>query len=169
MIILETERLILRLLTKNDQQMILTLLNEPSFIQNIGDKNVRSLTDAWEYISNGPLAMQNSLGFSLYCCELKNSGEVIGLSGLIKRQGIAHPEIGFAFLNKYCQKGYGFESAKAVLNYASKALKLNTLQAICNPDNHASSVLLTKLGFTLKKQISLEQISQKVNLFERAI
>ena len=164
--ILETERLILRLLTKNDQQMIFTLLNEPTFIQNIGDKNVRNLADAWHYISNGPLAMQNSLGFSFYCCELKHSGEPIGISGLTKREGVEHPEVGFAFLDEHCRKGYGFESASAVVKYANTVLHFHKLQAICNPDNQASSNLLIKLGFEFKKQILLDVNVEKVSLYE---
>lgn len=166
MVILETERLMLKLLTKNDQKMILTLLNEPTFIKNIGDKNVRNLADAWHYISSGPLAMHNSIGFCLYCCELKQSGEPIGISGLIKREGITYPEIGFAFLDKHCRKGYGFESASAVVNYAKTVLHLNKLQAICNPDNQASSNLLAKLGFEFEKQILLDVNVEKVNLYE---
>lgn len=167
MIIIETERLTLRLLAESDQQMILQLLNEPAFIKNIGDKNVNSLADALNYIVTGPLAMQTSLGFSLYCCELKNTGETIGISGLIKREGIEHPEVGFAFLAKHCKKGYGFESSNAVAEYAKKTLKIKVLQAICNPENIASASLLLKLGFTYKKQILLDVNTQKVSLFEK--
>ncbi|MDG1752421.1 MAG: GNAT family N-acetyltransferase [Thalassotalea sp.] len=167
MIILETKRLILRLLTDSDQNMILQLLNEPAFIENIGDKGVKNLADALNYILTGPLNMQESLGFCLYCCELKNSGELIGLSGLIKREGIEHPEVGFAFLAKHCKKGYGFESASAVVKYAKDVLQIETLQAICNPENIASSSLLTKLGFHFKKQLLHEVSTQKINLFER--
>lgn len=167
MIILKTERLILRLLAESDQGMILQLLNEPAFIENIGDKKVNNLADALNYISTGPLAMQKSLGFSLYCCELINSGEQIGISGLIKREGIEHPEVGFAFLNKYCKKGYGFESTSAVVKYARDVLKIKTLQAICNPENTASSSLLTKVGFHFKQQILHDVSSQKLNLFEK--
>ena len=121
--ILETKRLILRLVNSSDKTMILALLNEPNFIKNIGDKDVRDLNSALNYINSGPLTMQSSLGFSLYCCELKETGETIGLSGLIKREGIAHPEVGFAFLSTHCQQGYGFESATAVVNYAFKKLE----------------------------------------------
>lgn len=167
MIILETKRLILRLLADSDQHMILQLLNEPAFIENIGDKKVRNLGDASHYIATGPLTMQESSGFSLYCCQLKSNSEPIGISGLIKREGIEHPEVGFAFLNQYCKKGYGFESANAVIKYAKSALKINTLQAICNPDNVASAGLLTKLGFHFKKQILHDVSEQKINLFER--
>lgn len=167
--ICQGERLILRLLTDDDAPMILSLLNQPSFIKNIGDKGVRNLNDAKNHIAEGPLAMQRSLGFSMYCCQLKTTGETIGLSGLIKRPGIEHPEIGFAFLPQYCKQGYGFESAKATIEYAQEYLRLPKLQAICNPDNNASIALLTKLGFTYIKQLVIPTIDNTINLFERSL
>jgi len=167
--ICQSERLTLRLLNHDDAPMILSLLNEQSFINNIGDKGVRNLADAKKYIDEGPLAMQNTLGFSMYCCQLNSNGETIGLSGLIKRPGITHPEVGFAFLPQYCQNGYGFESAKAAIEHAKEQLQLPTLQAICNPDNAASIALLTKLGFAYIKQLLLPDIDSTINLFEKSL
>lgn len=167
--ICQSERLILRLLDHDDAPMILALLNEPSFIENIGDKGVRNLNDAKQYIDNGPLSMQKNLGFSMYCCQLRTTGEAIGLSGLVKRDGIEHPEIGFAFLPQYCQNGYGFESATAAITHANKQLNLPILQAICNPDNIASISLLTKLGFTYIKELLLPEIDTTIKLFEKGL
>ncbi len=165
-LILETERLQLRLLKERDAEMILVLLNEPSFIHNIGDKGVRNYQDALDYINSGPLAMQKELGFSLYCCVNKTTQQAVGLSGLIKREGIDHPEVGFAFLSDFCRKGYGFESAQAVVNYAKHQLALNCLQAICNLDNEASKALLKRLDFKFLKNIELATNKQTVMLFE---
>jgi RimJ/RimL family protein N-acetyltransferase len=167
MIIQETDRLIIRLLEDVDASMILTLLNEDQFIKNIGDKGVRTLNDALNYIHSGPLAMQELLGFSLYCCQLKGSNEVIGLSGLIKRDAIDQPEVGFALLSQYCSQGYGYESVKAVIDHAKNDLHLKTLQAICNTDNEISSFLLTKLKFNYIKLIQLEENSEKIKLYQK--
>jgi len=167
--ICQSERLTMRVLNHDDAPMILSLLNEQSFIKNIGDKGVRNLTDAKKYMDDGPLTMQKTLGFSMYCCQLTSTGETIGLSGLIKRSGIAHPEVGFAFLPQHCQKGYGFESAKAAIEHSRDKLQLSTLQAISNPDNAASIALLTKLGFTYIKQLLLPDIGSTINLFEKSL
>ncbi|MBA6391680.1 GNAT family N-acetyltransferase [Colwellia sp. BRX10-3] len=164
--ILDTTRLKLRLLNHSDAEMILALLNEESFIKNIGDKAVRNLQDALNYISNGPLTMQQDLGFSLYCCVKKDDEQAIGVSGLIKRDGIDHPEIGFAFLTQYCRQGYGYESALGVINYANNRLALKHLQAICNPDNEASKTLLQRLGFSFNKNIILAENNKTVMLFD---
>lgn len=97
--IVETTRLQLRLLQSADASMVLTLLNQASFIKNIGDKAVKNNHDAIAYINNGPLTMQRELGFSLYCCVKKSDSQAIGIARLIKRDGIEQPEIGFAFLD----------------------------------------------------------------------
>jgi ribosomal-protein-alanine N-acetyltransferase len=70
MTLLETERLILRELTFDDAPFILTLLNDPSFLRYINDKNVRNLEDARQYMLNGPMASYARNGFGLYLVEL---------------------------------------------------------------------------------------------------
>ena len=164
--ITRTKRLLIRLLTADDAAMILQLLNEPAFLTNIGDKGVSTLNEALNYINTGPLAMQKSLGFSLYCCQLLSTGQAIGLSGLIKREGVEQPEVGFAFLNRFCGQGYGYESAAAVIKHAKTRLGLKQLQAICNRDNQASIGLLTKLGFVYQQDIFLPGEVEKIKLFE---
>ncbi|HEY3581254.1 MAG TPA: GNAT family N-acetyltransferase, partial [Pyrinomonadaceae bacterium] len=98
MIVLETERLILRHFNPDDAPFILALLNEPSFLAYIGDKKVRTLEDARQYIANGPVATYERHGFGLYQVELKDTHRPIGMCGLLKREELPHPDIGFAFL-----------------------------------------------------------------------
>ena len=69
--ILETERLLLRQLSIDDAEFILELLNEPSFIQNIGDRGVRTQAEARSYLLNGPIASYAQNGFGLYLVVLK--------------------------------------------------------------------------------------------------
>ena len=99
--ILETERLIIRHLTSDDTAFIIELLNEPSFIQNIGDRNVRTEEDALRYILNGPIESYDKNGFGLFMVELKDSSVSIGMCGLLKRDNLPDVDIGFAFLPKY--------------------------------------------------------------------
>ncbi len=164
--IIETQRLNLRLLNKTDVKMIFKLLNEPTFIENIGDKGIKNLHDALNYIEQGPLAMYQELGFCLYCCQLKGVEKTIGISGLIKRDGIDYPEVGFAFLQEYCHQGFGYESANVVLTYAKEKLNIKLLNAICNPSNIGSINLLHKLGFTYQGNIKLDNKEEEVKLFE---
>jgi RimJ/RimL family protein N-acetyltransferase len=146
MLVLETERLVLRPFTTDDAPFILTLLNEPSFLRYIGDKKVRTLEDARQYLLNGPIASYERNGFGLCLVELKDSQKAIGICGLLKREELPDPDIGFAFLPDFWNKGFAFEAAAAVMNDARARLKLNRILAIVNPDNYASIKLLERLG-----------------------
>jgi RimJ/RimL family protein N-acetyltransferase len=146
MLVLETERLVLRPFTTDHAPFILTLLNEPSFLRYIGDKKVRTLEDARQYLLNGPIASYERNGFGLCLVELKDSQTAIGMCGLLKREELPDPDIGFAFLPDFWNKGFAFEAAAAVMNDARARLKLNRILAIVNPDNYASIKLLERLG-----------------------
>ncbi|MGB9178741.1 MAG: GNAT family N-acetyltransferase [Pyrinomonadaceae bacterium] len=162
---LETERLILRRLTVEDSEFILELLNDPSWLRFIGDKGVRTLDDARDYILKSLVAMYERLGFGLYLTELKGEGVPIGICGLIKRDSLEDVDIGFAFLPKFCGKGYAYESASAVMLYGKRTFGLNRLVAITSPDNYGSIRLLEKLGFNFERMVKLSDDSAEVSLF----
>lgn len=162
--ILETERLTLRQFTAEDAPFILELVNEPSFIQNIGDRNVRSLADAVKYIETGPVISYARNGFGLYLVQLKESGESIGMCGLIKRAALEDVDIGYAFLPKFWSKGYAVESALAVKEQAH-SLGLRRLVAIVDPANIGSIRVLEKLGLTFEKMVRLAADDIELKLF----
>ena len=154
MLVLETERLLLRpFTTDKDAAFILTLLNEPSFLQYIGDKKVRNLDDARQYLLNGPIASYEKNSFGLLCVELKDSQTWIGMCGLLKREELPEPDIGFAFLPDFWNKGYAIEAAAAVMKDARERLQLNRILAIVNPDNYASMKLLERLGLRFERML----------------
>src|SRR5438034_9353126 len=97
--ILETDRLILRTISVEDAAFYFELVNSPGWFEFIGDRGVRTLGDAQEAILKGPVDMQNRLGFSFYVVELKSSSVAVGMCGLIKRDGLADVDIGYAFLS----------------------------------------------------------------------
>jgi len=163
--VLETDRLNLRWLSTDDAEFILELLNEPSFLRFIGDKGVRTLDDARNYILNGPVDMYNRLGFGLYLTELKDGAVSLGICGLIKRDSLEDVDIGFAFLPKFWSKGYAYEAAAAVMTYGKTVLGVNRIVAITSPDNYASGRLLEKLGLRFERMIHLSQDAPEVRLF----
>ena len=165
MIVLETDRLILRRLTTGDAEFVLELLNEPSFLQYIGDRGVRSLEEAREYIVNRLVASYERNGFGLYLVELKESRIPIGISGLVKRDALPDADIGFAFLPAYWSKGYAVESAAAVMNYARDVLGLTRIVAITSLDNEGSAKLLGKIGLRFERLIKLSEDAEEVKLF----
>jgi len=165
---LETERLVLRRLSRGDAPFLLELLNEPSFLRYIGDKGVRTEADARRYVETGPLASYERFGFGLLRVELKESGEPIGMCGLLKRDALPDVDVGFAFLPRFWSKGYAFESASAVLAHARDALGLRRVLAITSPDNEASIRLLGKLGFRFERMARVPEDGPEVRLFALA-
>jgi len=163
--ILETERLLVRQLSLEDAPFILQLVNEPSFIQNIGDRGVRTLADAEKYIENGPVASYARNGFGLCLVTLKESSESIGMCGLIKREALEDVDIGYAFLPKFWSKGYAFEAAQAFKQYAREVIGLTRLVAIVDPNNQGSIRVLEKLGMAFEKMVRLSPEDIDLKLF----
>lgn len=165
MTILETERLLLRQLSTEDAEFILELLNEPSFIRNIGDRGVRTIDDANSYILNGPVASYAKNGFGLYLVKLKETDESIGMCGLIKRDTLEDVDIGYAFLPRFWSKGYAVESARAVKEYARNAVGLKRIVAIVDPQNEDSIHVLEKIGLQFEKMVKLSEDDIELKLF----
>ncbi len=153
--VLETDRLFLRHLTPDDDAFILDLLNEPGFLRNIGDRKVRSLEDARRYVIDGPAASYAKQGFGLWWVGLKATAEPVGICGLIKRDVLEDPDIGYAFLERFSGRGYASEAGAAVLDYGRRALGLARIVAITKPDNDGSIRVLEKIGLRFEGMITL--------------
>jgi RimJ/RimL family protein N-acetyltransferase len=167
--VLETDRLRLRRLSVDDADFVLRLLNEPSFIQNIGDKGVRTRDEACSYILNGPVASYEKFGFGLYLVETKEPDAAIGICGLLKRDVLEDVDIGYALLPEFWSKGYALESARAVISYASEVLGIKRLVAVTNTDNQSSIRLLERMGFRFEKMVRLSDGEPEIKLFGVAV
>lgn len=154
--VLETERLLIRRFALSDASFILKLLNQKSFIDNIRDSNVRSITDAENYLAKSCFASYEKNGFGLSCVTLLD-GTPIGMNGLLRRDTIPDIDIGFAFLDQYMGRGYAFESSQAVLAEGFGKFNLKQIAAITSPKNQSSIGLLEKLGFTFEKTIEITE------------
>ena len=167
--VLETERLIVRWLTDEDADFIFALMNEPSYVRFIGDKGIRTIEDAREYVRRGPLESYERFGYGLYLTERKKDEVPIGICGLVNRDSLEGVEIGFAFLSRYWSNGYAHESAEAIVEFGKNVVGLNKILAITAPDNHSSIKLLEKIGFHFKKMISVFEGEPDVKLFTREV
>lgn len=166
MTILETKRLILRKLSVDDAEFILDLVNQPSFIQFIGDRGVRSVEDAKNYILKGPVSSYERHGYGLYLALLKDGQVPIGMCGLVRRDTLEDVDIGYAFLPQYWSKGYAFEAASAVMDYAKNTLGLKRMLGISTPDNHGSIRVLEKIGLKFQKMVKLSEDDVELKLFK---
>ncbi|MCC6784575.1 MAG: GNAT family N-acetyltransferase [Planctomycetes bacterium] len=162
---LVTERLVIDDLTSADAGFLVVLLNEPSFLQNIGDRGVRDEAGAHRYLAEGPFASYRRHGFGLWAVRLLADRRPIGICGLLKRDALDDVDIGFAFLPAYWGAGYAQEAAARVLAHAHEELKLPRVVAITAPHNERSAKLLEKLGLRFQREIRLGAEQQPTRLF----
>jgi RimJ/RimL family protein N-acetyltransferase len=162
--IIQTERLLLRELNLSDAAFILELLNEDGFLRFIGDKGVRTLADARDYIRKGPLESYERHGFGLYLVSLRDRTP-LGICGLVKREGLTDIDVGFALLSRHQLRGYAAESASAVLIHGRQVLNLRRIVAITSPENIGSIAVLKKIGLKFERKITLAQGSPELMLF----
>jgi RimJ/RimL family protein N-acetyltransferase len=145
--ILTTERLALRPFVLADAPFIVELVNEPAFIANIRDSGVRTAADAEGYLEKGPLAMYDLHGIGLWAVELRESGEAVGMCGLLRRDTLPDPDLGFAFVERARGRGYATEAGRATLDWAARERGIGRVLAITALHNAASGAVLDKLGF----------------------
>jgi RimJ/RimL family protein N-acetyltransferase len=165
---LETGRLVIRRLTPADAPFILELVNDPDWLRFIGDRGIRTLDDARAYIEKGPMEMYARHGIGLCLVELKETGVPVGICGLLHRDYLDDPDIGFAFLPAHRGKGYAYESASAVLEYGLRELELARVVAVTALDNERSGQLLEKLGLRFVRVLRFPNESKDVRLFATA-
>ena len=165
MTILKTDRLLLREYSLDDAPFIFELMNSEGWLKYIGNRNIHSLIDAEKYIEMHYLSSYGINGFGAYIVELKETGESIGSSGLYKREQFEHPDIGFAFLPQFFNKGYAFEAVTATMNFARTTLNIETILGITLPTNHSSIKLLNKLGLKAIDRVKLKDDEEELILF----
>ncbi|MQA40242.1 GNAT family N-acetyltransferase [Rugamonas aquatica] len=163
--ILDTERLTLRTITPDDAGFYYDLVNDPTWLEFIGDKGIRSIEGARDAIIEGPCAMQERLGHSLYVMERKSDGVALGLCGLIKRDELDHVDIGYAIRPAWFGMGYTYEAAVAVVAYARDTLRMRCLLGLTDPGNINSIRLLAKLGLAFVELRTLPPRDRPSNIY----
>lgn len=143
-----TQRTTLRLPSPDDAGFFLELLNDPDFVRFTGDREIRDLAGARGYVTERLLPTHATHGFTLYVVESRDTGEPLGINGLVQRDYLDAPDIGFGFLARHCGQDLGYETSVAVLNHAQSTLGRSTIYGITRPDNTRSIRLLERLGLT---------------------
>jgi len=165
MIVLETERLTLREVVAADAAFMLGLLNSPGFLENIGDRGVRDEDQARDFIEERLRGSYRDHGFGMWLTIQKSDGAPVGIAGLVRREGLEMPDVGYAFIQRVWGRGYAQEAAAAVLAHAQGPLKIEKLAAITSPENFASMAVLRKIGFTFHGMIELPGIERESTYF----
>lgn len=162
---LETERLVLREFVPEDAPFVLELLHDPGWLRYIGDRGVASLEDARAYIERVPRASYRAHGFGLMAVERREDRAPLGMCGLVKRDGLDDPDLGFALLACHAGRGYAREAATATLDDARGRLGLARVLAITTPENERSQRLLERLGMRFEGMARLVADGEPLRLF----
>jgi RimJ/RimL family protein N-acetyltransferase len=160
-----TPRLVVRRVGSEDAPFLCELLNDPAWLRNIGDRGVRDSTAAAQYIQDKIVVSYGVFGFGMYLMEQRSSGVPIGLCGLVKREALPNPDLGFALLPAFRSGGYAFEAAAAVLDHAREVLDLSVVSAIVKDDNAPSIRLLERLGFRQEGRYSPPGAGEDLRLY----
>lgn len=163
--VLETERLILREFDLNDAPFIHELLNSPGWLKYIGDRKIKTLADALDYLANVPLKSYRQHSFGLSMIELKETKQAVGMCGIIIRDYLAHPDIGYALLPQFEGNGYAVEITSALLQHAGRKWDIKTIYAITTADNIQSKKVLSKIGMKFQNKINVPGDEKPLDLY----
>ena len=164
-VVLETGRLQLRRLTTGDAEFLIEVFNDPAFIRFVGNRDIRTIDQAKEFLEKGPFESYRRHGFGHFLVTLKDAGTPIGICGFVKRDSLEDTDIGFSLLPEFRAQGYAFEAASALMDYAVHILGFNRIVAIASPENASSIRLLEKLGLRFERMVKLSEDGQTLSLF----
>ena len=163
--LLETDRLSLRYLTTQDAGFLLDVFNDPAFIRFVGDRNIRTVDHAIEFLLKNTFESYRRHGFGHFVVIRKSDGIAIGICGFVKRDALEDVDIGFSLLPPFRSQGYAFEAASAVMAYGRDTLGFHRIVAIASPDNDLSIRLLKRLGLTFERMVKLSETGEALSLF----
>lgn len=166
--ILRTPRLDLRPVAAADAVFLAALLNDPAWLRYIGDRGVRTVADAGRYIESRIWSQYDAHGFGMYVMELRAASQAIGTCGLVRREFLAGPDLGFALLPAWVGQGYATEGARAVIGHAEGSLGIDPLYAIVRSDNTRSVGILGRLGFSHQGPCAVAPEGTAVELYMRS-
>lgn len=162
----ETERLIIRPMSLDDAAFIYELYNSPKFIKYIGDRNIKTISDAQNYIENRFLPQFKKLGFGNYLMVTKDGNQKIGGVGIFEREGLDVVDIGFSLLEDFEGKGYAFEAAHKVKSIGMDEFGLKKISAITTKDNFSSQKLIERLGLKFQKYVTIPEDDEELMYYE---
>ena len=139
-------RCTLRELNESDAAFALQLTTDDAWLRFIGDRGVTDLASAKDFILNGIRPAYSIPNMGLMGIVDETTQALVGVCGLLQRDYLPHPDLGFALLPE--ARGKGFVQSAAALCLAKAADEgITKLFAITTQDNQSSQSALLKLGF----------------------
>lgn len=145
--ILETERLILREITKADAKQIFACFSNDNVTRYYGQETLETIEQAENIIDFFTNNYNENRGIR-WGIERKGTKGIIGTIGFHSwMPKHKRAEIGYEILHEQWRKGYASEAVSKVLSYGFDVMDLTRIGAVVFIENDASNELLTKIGF----------------------
>ncbi|NQU30724.1 MAG: GNAT family N-acetyltransferase [Anaerolineae bacterium] len=153
MIILETERLLLRHFIPDDMDALFALYRDPEMRRYFPDGTLtrEETREEMEWYYNGH-PKHPELG--LWATTLKETGQFLGRCGLLPWtiDGVFEIEIAYMIDKRFWRQGFGAEAALGIRDYAFEKLGLTRLICLIDEENTASIKVAEKIGMTFEKE-----------------
>ena len=166
-VMLPSPRLVLRQLESMDAPFLLELMNDPDYHAHIGDRGLRSVKDAADYIERVVAASYRQHGYGMYLALRRSDDRPVGIAGLVNRPTLQDVDIGFAIAREHRGAGFASEAGAAVVLHADRDLGLRRLVGIVSPGNEASIRVLERLGLRFEARLRLTPDEDPVRLYAR--
>ncbi len=162
---METQRLKLQVVLPDDAEFLFKLMNTQKWYDFIGDRGIKTVDDARQYIMNKMHPKLSEKGFVNHLMIDKTTNKIVGTCSLHDRDGVDGMDIGYALLPEFEGKGYASEGAQAMISLAFNVHQQKRISAITSDDNKQSYGLLEKLGFTQNGYIKLPNSDESIRLY----
>jgi RimJ/RimL family protein N-acetyltransferase len=159
------KRITLRHLHAGDAAFIYRLLNTEGWLRFIGNRNILNEDAALKYLQEGPINAYSKFGYGLFCVETNQNADPIGICGLLNRDSLKHPDLGFAFLPDHTGKGFAEEACRLVLENLPASISI--VDAITLPENTRSVHLLKKIDFVFVEAITMTNENEVLHVYRR--
>jgi RimJ/RimL family protein N-acetyltransferase len=168
---LETNRLVTRFLTPEDQLIWADFFNDNEAVAFLPTFGLTSNIDRAKHWIERQLYRYNENKFGLQALIDKETKEFIGQCGLIKQEvdGKAEIEVGYHLLKKYWGNGYATEAAKVFMDYAFQNNLTNSIISIIDIRNIRSQRVADKNGLTREKQTKWSEIDVYIYRIDKRI
>lgn len=168
--VIDTGRLLLRRFVEDDLDAFFVLTSHPEIIRYAQAQPMPSREAALEYMHAAPFQDYATHGYGRFACVWKQSGAVIGFSGIKYVPEIGETELGYRFLPEYWGRGLATEAGQASIDFARDQVGLRRLVAMVHPDNVASARVVSRLGFAVEKQLPYSGLPDvAVDLYARSL
>lgn len=140
---IETQRLVIRPFVASDLDAYAPLVADPEVMRYIADGKTQMREDAQAYIQRQIKGFQEK-GYARFAVCLKEDGRLIGFCGLVDLPE-GDIDFGWRFFPSEWGKGYGKESAAALLAYALEQ-GLKGIVATAYHENVGSVRIMESIG-----------------------